>query len=115
MLVIAAGLSVPDPRERPEDAKEAAATAHRAFADTGLGFPLAAATSGAPCPEDPSRNALRRFAKTNYLSQTRLREWRDIHRQLADAMRDRDDRTPPAKLMTDFSDPVAYAKSTARS
>ena len=32
VLIIAAGLSVPDPRERPEDAKEAAAAAHRAFA-----------------------------------------------------------------------------------
>ena len=31
VLVIAAGLSVPDPRERPEDEKEAAAAAHRAF------------------------------------------------------------------------------------
>ena len=39
-------------------------------------------------PEQPSRNALRRFAKTNYLSQTRLREWRDIHAQLADAVSD---------------------------
>jgi len=32
VLVIAAGLSIPDPRERPEEAKEKAATAHRAFA-----------------------------------------------------------------------------------
>ncbi len=109
VLVIAAGLSVPDPRERPEDAKEAAATAHRAFADTDSDF-LSLLHIWQAIPENSSRNALRRFAKANYLSQTRLREWRDIHQQLADAMRDRDDRTPPAKLMTDFSDPVAYAK-----
>ena len=109
VLVIAAGLSVPDPRERPEDAKEAAAAAHRAFTDTDSDF-LSLLHIWQAIPENPSRNALRRFAKTNFLSQTRLREWRDIHQQLADAMRDRDDRTPAAGLMTDFSDPVAYAK-----
>ena len=38
MLVIAAGLSVPDPRERPEEQKEAAAAAHRAFADPDSDF-----------------------------------------------------------------------------
>ncbi len=38
MLVIAAGLSVPDPRERPEEQKEAAAAAHRVFADPDSDF-----------------------------------------------------------------------------
>ena len=112
VLVIAAGLSVPDPRERPEDNKEAAATAHRAFADPASDF-LSLLHLWAAMPENPSRNALRRFAQTNFLSQTRLREWRDIHGQLADAMRERgDERTPSpaASLTTDFSDPVAYAR-----
>ncbi len=63
-------------------------------------------------PENPSRNALRRFAKTNYLSQTRLREWRDIHRssptRCATAIT-----LPAPALMTDFSDPVAMPRSTA--
>ncbi len=49
VLIIAAGLSVPDPRERPEDAKEAAA------ARTGRSrFPTRifsrCSSSGAPCP-----------------------------------------------------------------
>ena len=109
VLVIAAGLSVPDPRERPEDAKEAAAAAHRAFADTDSDF-LSLLRIWQAAPENPGRNALRRFAKANYLSQTRLREWRDIHQQLADAMRDRENRAPAAGLMTDFSDPVNYAR-----
>ena len=33
-----AGLSVPDPRERPEEAKEAAAAAHKVFADPDSDF-----------------------------------------------------------------------------
>ena len=110
VLVIAAGLSVPDPRERPEDQKDAAATAHRAFADTASDF-LSLLHIWQQIPENPGRNALRRFAKANFLSQTRLREWRDIHSQLADAVRDdgRDHRPTPG-LMNDFSDPVAYAR-----
>lgn len=94
ILVIAAGLSIPDPRERPDDEKEAAAAAHKLLAHPGSDFmgllniwnaaPAPTAGSG---PVRTSRNALRRFCKSHYLSLTRMREWRDIHRQLAEAMR----------------------------
>ncbi len=91
VLVIAAGQSIPDPRERPEEAKEAAATAHRAFAHAESDFlSLLNLWNAAPPveggPVRPSRNALRRFCKSNFLSLTRMREWRDIYRQLAEAM-----------------------------
>ena len=92
VLVIAAGLSVPDPRERPEDAKEAAAAAHRAFVVPDSDFSSLLKLWRA-LPENPGGNALRRFAKANFLSQSRLREWRDVHRQLAEAMSD--DRAEP--------------------
>ena len=85
LLVIASGLSVPDPRERPEDEKEAASAAHRAFNTPDSDF-IALLNIWRAMPDHPSRNALRRFAKANYLSQARLREWRDIHGQLAEAM-----------------------------
>ena len=84
MLVIAAGLSVPDPRERPEDQKEAAATAHRAFADLDSDF-LALLNLWRAAPEAETKgsgNAMRRFCKANFLSVSRMREWRDIYRQL---------------------------------
>jgi ATP-dependent helicase HrpA len=84
MLVIAAGLSVPDPRERPEEAREAAAAAHRAFVQEGSDF-LTLLAIWRAMPEGGS-NALRRFCKKNFLSMTRMREWRDIHRQLSEAM-----------------------------
>ena len=94
MLVIAAGLSVPDPRERPEEAREAAAAAHKAFAHPESDFlTLLNLWNAAPPLEGASvhtsRNALRRFCKAHYLSLTRMREWRDIYRQLAEAMQER--------------------------
>lgn len=88
MLIIAAGLSVPDPRERPEEQKEAAAAAHRAFADPDSDF-LTLLNIWRASPElgtKGSGNALRRFCKTNFLSPSRMREWRDIYYQLADAV-----------------------------
>jgi ATP-dependent helicase HrpA len=104
MLVIAAGLSIPDPRERPEEAKEAAAAAHKLFTHPESDFlTLLNLWNAAPTLEGPSihtsRNALRRFCKSNYLSLSRMREWRDIYRQLEDAMRggvSRNARRPPA-------------------
>ena len=90
MLIIAAGLSVPDPRERPEDAKEAAAAAHQVFADPDSDF-LSLLNLWRAAPDAETRasgNALRRFCKTNFLSVSRMREWRDIHRQLTDAVED---------------------------
>ena len=85
VLAITAGLSVPDPRERPEDAKEAAAAAHRQFAVADSDF-LTLLKIWRALPESGSGNALRRFAKTNFFSPSRLREWRDVHRQLVEVM-----------------------------
>ncbi len=87
MLVIAAGLSVPDPRERPDEQKEAAA-AHRAFSDPDSDFlTLLAIWNAAPDGEGKGGgNAMRRFCKANFLSQSRMREWRDIYKQLAEAV-----------------------------
>lgn len=105
MLVIAAGLSVPDPRERPDDAKEAAATAHQTFAHPESDFlTLLNIWNAAPPLTDgsgvrTSRNAMRRFCKANFLSLTRMREWRDIYRQLEEVVRN--DRHP-AKHPTDL-------------
>lgn len=91
MLVIAAGLSVPDPRERPEDAREAAEASHKAFQHAESDFlTLLNLWSEAPEPDGKSsKNALRRFCKTRFLSWTRMREWRDVHKQLEQAIEER--------------------------
>jgi len=102
MLVIAAGLSIPDPRERPEEAKEQAAAAHKAFASPDSDFlSLLRIWQAAPSADGKGyTNALRRFCKSNFLSFTRMREWRDVWRQLSETLRD-DDQDAPAKEQID--------------
>lgn len=89
MIIIAAGLSVPDPRERPEDKKEQANTAHKAFATPDSDFlSLLKIWYAAPDPLAGSKNQLGKFCKANFLSFTRMQEWRDIWKQLRDAFPD---------------------------
>ncbi|MHA3771007.1 ATP-dependent RNA helicase HrpA [Verrucomicrobiota bacterium sgz303538] len=107
MLVIAAGLSVPDPRERPEEDKEAAAAAHRAFAHPDSDFiTLLRIWQAAPGTDKASRNALRRFCKANYLSIVRMREWRDIHAQLVDTLHVNANRNTPVNLTDTHYDAI---------
>ncbi|MES2709320.1 MAG: ATP-dependent RNA helicase HrpA [Verrucomicrobiota bacterium] len=100
ILVIAAGLSIPDPRERPEEAREAAANAHKAFAHRTSDFLSLVKIwqAGTEAGVWKGSNAMRRFCKSNFLSFMRMREWRDIHGQLADTM---GSRTGDAPLKTE--------------
>ena len=96
MLVIAAGLSIPDPRERPEEGRERAAAAHKVFACPDSDF-LTLLRIWQASPEGGgkgSTNALRKFCKANYLSFTRMREWRDVWKQLSDTIRDEGESLP---------------------
>jgi len=98
LLIIAAGLSIPDPRERPEEKRELANAAHKAFAAPESDFiTLLKIWNATPEASGGSRNALRKFCKTNFLSFTRMQEWRDVWKQLCDSFSD-DLRqpTPPA-------------------
>ncbi len=91
MLIIATGLSIPDPRERPEHAREQAAAAHRAFHAPDSDFvSLLKIWRMAPDPDKSGSNALRRFCKSHFLSFMRMKEWRDLHRQLREMFDDRD-------------------------
>ena len=86
MLIIAAGLSIPDPRERPEEKKEMAAAAHKAFAAPTSDFlSLLKIWQAMPEGQGRSNNALRKFCKSSFLSFTRMQEWRDVWKQLCDA------------------------------
>lgn len=84
VLVIAAALSVQDPRERPMAAAEQADLAHAAFRDDRSDF-LGILKLWRFYHEQESRlsrSKLRRACVQNFLSFTRMREWIDIHRQL---------------------------------
>ncbi|MCX6836700.1 MAG: ATP-dependent RNA helicase HrpA [Verrucomicrobia bacterium] len=85
MLIIAAGLSIPDPRERPEEKRELANAAHKAFAAPESDFltllKIWQATPG-------TTNALRKFCRSHFLSFTRMQEWCDVWNQLCDCFRD---------------------------
>lgn len=99
MLVIASGLSIPDPRERPEEKKELANAAHKAFAAPDSDFlSLLKIWNAAPDPLERSRNSLRKFCRTSFLSFTRMQEWRDIWKQLVDIFgtSDRSDKSDPS-------------------
>lgn len=91
VLVIAAGLSIQDPRERPLDRPEAADQAHRQFADPDSDF-LALLKIWNTFHEKweacRTQNQLRKFCKSNFLSYIRMREWVDVHTQLREALRE---------------------------
>lgn len=89
VLVIAAGLSIQDPRERPMDQKEAAEQAHRRFVDPDSDFITLLKIWNAYHDEFErlnTQNQVRRFCREHFLSYLRMREWNDIHAQLEEAL-----------------------------
>ena len=89
LLIIAAGLSIQDPRERPLDNKDAAAAAHKRFADPQSDFLTLLKIWDAVHDEWErfrSQNQRRKFCKANFLSYQRMREWQDLYGQLHDAL-----------------------------
>ncbi len=85
MLVIAAALTVQDPRERPQDRQGSADAAHRKFADEKsefLSWLKLWQWYAAELAHKKSRNKLLQVCQENFLSATRMREWHDIHSQL---------------------------------
>jgi ATP-dependent helicase HrpA len=86
VLVIAAALSVQDPRERPQGAQQAADQAHRRFADERSDFLSLGKLwefVGERVEHKKSNRKLTDELKSNYLSPRRVREWNDVHAQLA--------------------------------
>jgi ATP-dependent helicase HrpA len=84
VLVIAAALSVQDPRERPLDKQEAADQAHAQFKHEDSDFVayLNIWNFYKEQEEALSHSKLRKACRENFLSYLRMREWEDIHRQL---------------------------------
>jgi ATP-dependent helicase HrpA len=84
VLVIAAALSIPDPRERPVDQEEAARQKHARFADEHsdfIGFLNLWRYLGEQRRER-SGNQFRRMCREEFLHYLRIREWQDLVAQL---------------------------------
>ena len=83
-LIIVSALSTQDPRERPHDKQQAADQAHRlhhhpesdfmGFVNLWTHYESQRQTLGS--------NQLRRYCQQHFLSWLRMREWREVHRQL---------------------------------
>lgn len=87
VLIIASALSCMDPRERPEDKQAQADQQHAQFrsADSDLMTLLNLWEHYHDTLDDlKTQGKMRKFCKKNFLSYHRMREWRDIHRQLVE-------------------------------
>lgn len=84
VLVIAAALSVQDPRERPAEMQTVADQSHKQFEDLEsdfLGF-LKIWDFFKEKAKHLSGSQLRKQLRQNFLSYLRLREWQEVHQQL---------------------------------
>jgi ATP-dependent helicase HrpA len=84
ILTITSALSIADPRERPHDHQQAADQAHRKYWDQQSDF-LALVNLWNSYEEERqqmTQGQLRKYCRANFISFIRMREWRDIHRQL---------------------------------
>ncbi|OPE45975.1 ATP-dependent RNA helicase HrpA, partial [Mycobacterium intermedium] len=105
VLVLAAALTIPDPRERPSDREEAARQKHARFADENSDF-LSYLNLWRYLREQRkslSGNAFRRLCRNEFLHYLRIREWQDLVGQLRSIARDlgvteSDDEADPASI-----------------
>ncbi|MCB1125035.1 MAG: DUF3418 domain-containing protein, partial [Verrucomicrobiae bacterium] len=91
VLVIAAGLSIQDPRERPFEQREAAAAAHRRFEHPQSDFLTLLNIWNAYHDQWESlktQSQLRKFCRSHFLAFLRMREWVDLHRQIEETLHD---------------------------
>nr|WP_095873712.1 ATP-dependent RNA helicase HrpA [Streptomyces sp. TLI_235] len=84
VMVIAAALSIQDPRERPAEKRQAADDRHRRFTSETSDFLsyLAMWRYVREQQKELSSSAFRRMCKTEFLNYLRIREWQDVYVQL---------------------------------
>ncbi|MEH6469924.1 MAG: ATP-dependent RNA helicase HrpA [Halopseudomonas sp.] len=84
VLVIASVLGIQDPRERPADKKQQADEKHRLHQDPDSDFSsfINLWNDYEQQRQELSQGQLRRYCQKQFLSFMRMREWRDLHRQL---------------------------------
>jgi ATP-dependent helicase HrpA len=91
VLVVASALAVPDPRERPLEKQQAADQAHLRFRDERSDFLSLLALwqfLADALAEGLTHRRLVERCRAHFVSYLRLVEWRDLHRQLAEQVRE---------------------------
>src|SRR5690606_1839936 len=84
VMVIAAALSIQDPRERPAEKQQQADEKHRRFADPESDFLTYVNLWNylQDKQKELSSSAFRRLCKAEFLNYLRVREWQDIYSQI---------------------------------
>jgi ATP-dependent helicase HrpA len=84
VAIVAAFLGIQDPRERPPESRGAADAAHAAFADPTSEFAgvLNLWKGYTEAHEELTQSKLRAWCEKHFLGFLRMREWRELHRQL---------------------------------
>ncbi|MDM8536729.1 ATP-dependent RNA helicase HrpA [Desulfobacterales bacterium HSG17] len=86
IIIIASALTIQDPRERPSDKQAQADQAHAKYKDKTSDFITLFniwKNYHEIRRELKTTGKMRKYCKNNYLSFKRMREWRDIHYQIA--------------------------------
>ncbi|MBN2655654.1 MAG: ATP-dependent RNA helicase HrpA [Spirochaetales bacterium] len=92
VLVVASALTIQDPRERPVGKEELADSRQAQFKDRFSDYLtlLNIWKEFHRVQKSGSTGQARRFCKDNYISYKRMREWRDIHKQITMILREND-------------------------
>ena len=116
VLIIAAALETQDPRDRPADKQQAADEAHAKFADADSDFVgyLKLWDFVHHLKETLGRSQQRRAYQQNFLSEMRLREWQDVHRQLLEMVQQFGLKQGKRRIVTTTAE-TDEGKSAARS
>jgi len=89
-VIIAAALSIQDPRVRPADQEKEADAAHGIFVAEGSDFTSFVTlwkAFGTLYEKKVGQAALRRFCRQHFLAYQRMMEWRDIHDQIVSILK----------------------------
>ncbi|MCF2525624.1 ATP-dependent RNA helicase HrpA [Yinghuangia soli] len=91
VMVIAAALSIQDPRERPAEKKEQAQQQHARFVDKEAGSDFLTYLKLwdylQEQQKERSSSGFRRMCKQEFLNYLRIREWQDVYSQLRQTVR----------------------------
>lgn len=114
MLIVAAALSIQDPRERPLEAQEEADRAHRYWQDQKSDF-LTFLNLWRDYQQQRqllSRRKLTEWCREHFLAPQRMREWAELRRQFAEMLREAADERLPAgshERAQDYYEPLHRA------